>query len=322
MFKRKRVTESVEADLFPVLKKKKGPSKYCKHEGCNIFPSFGKKGGKREYCSKHGKERGMISFNVHKKCKQEGCNKYPAFGKKGRRAEYCITHKKSGMINISNKKCVICKKISAMYGKPNGSKTHCVGCKEDHMVYRGRSCKFCDALIKNYKYGDLCACCYQKKYPFKKVGKNAKTKELLTMEYLKNMNLKVDITFDKQLRSSVGGCVRKRPDAFIDMGSYVIVCEVDEHRHKGYSCENKRSMEILNGCGQRPMVMIRLNPDEYICNGISHPSCFGTDKTGLIRVKKKRMGEWKMRLKTFGDHVKYWVENKPKKEFTLIQIFY
>ena len=33
--------------------------------------------------------------------------------------------------------------------------------------------------------------------------------------------------------------------------------EIDENQHTNYSCENKRTMEIFNDLGRRPLVMIR-----------------------------------------------------------------
>ncbi len=63
-----------------------------------------------------------------------------------------------------------------------------------------------------------------------------------------------------------GGCSRRRPDLFFDIGSHIVIVEVDENKHDEYdcTCENKRPMEISQDLNHRHIVMIRFNPDWYI----------------------------------------------------------
>jgi hypothetical protein len=93
----------------------------------------------------------------------------------------------------------------------------------------------------------------------------------------------ITIVFDKIVE---GGCSRRRPDVRIDMGSHIIIVECDEDQHKGYSCENKRMMEIFQNCGNRPIVFIRFNPDSYTKNMIKY---FKTTGNGLVVNLRK---EW------------------------------
>lgn len=44
-------------------------------------------------------------------------------------------------------------------------------------------------------------------------------------------------------------CSKRRPDILIDLETHLIIIEVDENQHKGYSCENKRIMEISQDLG-------------------------------------------------------------------------
>ncbi len=64
-----------------------------------------------------------------------------------------------------------------------------------------------------------------------------------------------------------GGCSRRRPDLFLDMGSHVVIVELDENKHDEYdrTCENRRMMEISQDLNHRYIVMIRFNPDGYVC---------------------------------------------------------
>ncbi len=63
-----------------------------------------------------------------------------------------------------------------------------------------------------------------------------------------------------------GGCSRRRPDLFLDMGSHIVIVEVDENKHDEYdcTCENKRLMEISQDLNHRHTVMIRFNRDGYV----------------------------------------------------------
>ncbi len=51
------------------------------------------------------------------------------------------------------------------------------------------------------------------------------------------------------------------------MGSHVVIVEVDEDQHKTYycTCKNRRLMEISKDVSHRPVVMVRFNPDGYVC---------------------------------------------------------
>ncbi len=53
---------------------------------------------------------------------------------------------------------------------------------------------------------------------------------------------------------------------FLDMGSHVVIVEVDENKHDTYdrTCENRRMMEISQDLDHRHIVMIRFNHDRYI----------------------------------------------------------
>jgi hypothetical protein len=80
------------------------------------------------------------------------------------------------------------------------------------------------------------------------------------------------------------GCSLRRPDLLLDMGSHVIIVEVDENKHSTYdcSCENKRLMLISKDLHHRPIVFIRFNPDGYTGEdgSIKIRSCWRLNKKG------------------------------------------
>ncbi len=67
-------------------------------------------------------------------------------------------------------------------------------------------------------------------------------------------------------RKIEGGCSRRWPDLFLDMGSHIVIVEVDENKHDTYdrTCENRRLMEISQDLNHHCLVMIRFNPDGYV----------------------------------------------------------
>lgn len=126
------------------------------------------------------------------------------------------------------------------------------------------------------------------------------------------------IRFDRKID---GGCSRKKPDIFIDCLTHVIIGELDENEHNKYKeiCENKRIMELFQDAGNRPVVVLRLNPDSYYKDDEKYDSCFSYTKSGTICVDKK---EWEKRMKLFTWHLDSWLTHIPKKEVTIRKFFY
>ena len=91
----------------------------------------------------------------------------------------------------------------------------------------------------------------------------------------------------------------RRPDLLLDMGSHIIIVEIDENKHSGYdcSCENKRLMEISQDLQHRPIVFIRFNPDSYKNqDGVLIKSCWKLNKTGVITIITSKRSDWNTRL--------------------------
>ena len=132
------------------------------------------------------------------------------------------------------------------------------------------------------KYDWYCFDCYCATFPDKAIVRNHKTKENQIMFDLKKVypDIITDITVS-------GGCSRRRPDGLIQLEDYNIIIEIDENQHKasGYSCENKRLMEIFPDLGNSPLTVIRFNPDKYA----NEKSLFTiTKKTGLLRIRDQQ----------------------------------
>jgi hypothetical protein len=125
-----------------------------------------------------------------------------------------------------------------------------------------------------------------------------------------------DIVNNKQID---GGCSRKRPDGFLDLLTHSIIIEYDENQHVNYSCENKRMMEIFNDLGDRPVVFIRFNPDEYIDeHGDDIDGCFSFDDKNKLLVNSE---EWGIRLEMLINTITNAYQ-LPDKEITIYRLFY
>jgi hypothetical protein len=132
-----------------------------------------------------------------------------------------------------------------------------------------------------------------------------KLKEYLVAQYPEKT-----IVHDKRVE-----CHLYRPDFVFDMGSHVIVIELDENQHRSYdtSCDNKRLMSIFHGLGSRPMVTIRFNPDKY--DSVS--GCFKKDGQLLGQGK-----EWNLRTEKLKSRVDFWIDAQPDREITVEHLFF
>jgi hypothetical protein len=104
---------------------------------------------------------------------------------------------------------------------------------------------------------------------------------------------------------------------------YALIIECDEDQHKGYSCENKRTMQLLEDCGRVPIVLVRFNPGAYTDHaGVRHTTCFSFDKNGMPRVAPRKTDEWKQRLDTLLELARACKRTAPTKEVTIHHLFY
>ena len=219
----------------------------------------------------------------------------------------------------------------------NKRRIYCVDCGGSqiciHKINK-RLCKECDGRLlcntpfcetyKNPKkeYEGYCLRCFIHTHPDKPNARNYKTKEKTVVDEVIKSFPNFTWTADKRVQD---GCSRRRPDLFLDMGSHVIIVEIDENQHTSYdcSCENKRLMEISQDLGHRPVVFIRFNPDDYIDEtGTKKRSCFVADKTGIMKVAKSKQKEWSNRIDSLKSQIQYWSAHQTEKTVETIQLFF
>jgi hypothetical protein len=151
-------------------------------------------------------------------------------------------------------------------------------------------------------------------------SRNYKTKESATVDFIKQTYSDFHWVADKRVTD---GCSSRRPDLLLDLGSHIIIVEIDENKHSGYecSCENKRLMQLSQDLHHRPIVFIRFNPDAYKDEDGKHiSSCWKLSKLGVMSVSKKR--EWIMRLECLKSQITCWIENSTEKTVEIVELFY
>ena len=212
----------------------------------------------------------------------------------------------------------LCKECGGSGICPHGRQKHrCKDCGGSALC----KSEWCETT-KNPKYRGYCMYCFMHLFPDEKVARNYKTKETTVAHHVQERFPVIDWTCDKTIQ---GGCSRRRPDMLADLGSHIIIIEIDEHKHDEYECicENRRIMEISQDLGHRPVVFIRFNPDAYVnSEGVKVPSPWRQNSVGAITVMKSHQAAWGERLSALSDIIAYWMVHDPKKTVEVIELYY
>ena len=292
----------------------------------------------------HGKQKsrckecggsGICEHGKHKAyCKECGGSAYCEHGKQKARCKEC-----GGSAYCEHGKHKhICKECGggSAYCEHGKQKAQCKECSGSSICSHGKLkayCKECggSALCRsswctisaNPKYDNYCLRCFMYTFPDKPITRNYKTKETHIADHIKTKYSQFEWTTDKKVQD---GCSRRRPDLLLDMGYHVLIIEIDENQHTDYdcTCENKRTMELSQDVGHRPIVFIRFNPDDYMDGGNKITSCWGLTKQGICTVKKTKKIEWEERLNALSTQIDYWIDenNKTDKTVEIVQLFY
>jgi hypothetical protein len=165
-------------------------------------------------------------------------------------------------------------------------------------------------MSRNKTFRPYCFQCYCVLNPDIEIKFRYKTKEFLLAEALQEMNLNIDFIQDKRVE---GGCSRRRPDFLFDLFTHTIIIECDENGHNNYdtTCEIAKLNDTFTDLADRPMVLIRFNPDNY---KETDKSCFDKDAK-LIKT------EWNKRIKVLKKELVKAINTIPKELITIIKLF-
>lgn len=324
-----------------------------------LIPSFGMPGEKRSYCTKHKTDEminqrcvicieckkenayyndegltakyckdcskpGMISLNriFCISCKEKSAN----FNYKGQPARYCKSCVLPDMENVTCKKCPTCQKLIGVYNYP-GEKhgVYCNGCKLSNMIdVVSKLClnEWCGTRASKSKYKGYCTRCFIYKFPDENISRFYQVKEKYVTDIIKKEFAElIDIKFNKSIE---GGCSKRRPDVLMDLGSHIIIVEIDENQHRNYNitCDIARLNDIYTDLGDRPIVFIRFNPDQYYNeSGQYMKSCFKKHGNLDIPIIDDK-DIWDYRIKKLTDKIRYNIDNIPEEQIIEIYLFY
>lgn len=149
-------------------------------------------------------------------------------------------------------------------------------------------------------------------FPEKSKQKLVKVRENTVVEFLTQKFPEWDWVLDTRLATTFGGCCKRRPDALVDFGEWVLIVEVDENKHQGYSCEERRELEILETLG-RPVYFLRFNPD--------HKRAWKRTKSGVLTMNHPRT--WERMLFVLEENIRKLSTIKSMdKDLTRLELFY
>jgi hypothetical protein len=317
----------------------------CHECGGSRFCSHGKR---KSYCKECGGlglcEHGLKQYSC-KRCKGNGIcehNKYKTTCKECKGSQICPHDKvkyecktcggKNYCTHGKQKK--FCKECDGRGFCEHGKiKSICKTCGGNRVCPHGKTityckpcggtgcCKspWCDTIPSNRRYGGYCLICYIHDNPDKEITRNYKLKERAVADIIRTAFPDKTWIHDKRITD---GCSFRRPDLICDLGSHVIIIEIDEGQHTDYNtmCENKRIMELSRDIGHRPLVIIRFNPDSYTTDAGTIKGCWRINALGTCSITDKP--QWVQRTKRLIEETSYHIETIPTKTVTISNLYF
>lgn len=292
-------------------------------------PSFNIPGKAPDYCGECSKKyNGMVNVN-NKKCAHvlgsgKQCENNPLFnlpGKKG--GIYCSSHAPNGYIDAFHSKCIYkdgCTNAPSYNYKGQKELLYCSTHSLDGMIdVKHPLCKLCQLIYINESsnYDGMCVSCYSFTNPDEPVVRNFLVKEKFIVNYFKSTHPEYTWKYNKFINT----CAKYRPDLLLDIGSHVVIIEIDEHQHDAQNykdCDLKRSLDILSEIA-RPLIMLRINPDKYVSKD-------GTKHKPIFKIVKKQLvldtNVWNDRKLEIDKCFENCTTTKPTELFTQVNLFF
>jgi len=297
--------------------------KQCKScRDCNLNLNISNFRKNRKYysrkCNRCIKEQSKCKHNIQKRdCRECSpqffcniCLRYISG-----RCQKCYDKSRQCRHNKRKQKCYRCSPGNVC--KHENWKTMCIKCNGSalciHCKHTIGTKRYIESLDKKVR---CCAGCFYYYYPNDEIPRRYKLKqhyfnEKLIEEFGVNF-----FQYDKKIKC---GCSKRRPDWFIDCYKYSIIIELDEDQHKYESCDEKRMMELFQDLGNRPLVLIRINPDKYKGRTKKRKGCFDFDEKNILICNEKKFNK---RFNILVKMIKYYIDNEPEKEITMEKLFF
>jgi hypothetical protein len=182
-------------------------------------------------------------------------------------------------------------------------KQNCITCSPQIVC---TNCKI-NPKARKKEYQPYCFMCYCNLNPNLEIPFRYRSKENLLAEELKEYNF----INNKKINNGISS---RRPDFLLDCINHIIIIECDEHRHSRYQLneENNRINEIIKDLKDKPLILLRFNPD--VCKE-SKKKCFDKD---LKLIK----GEWNKRIKILKKEINIAINERPTELIIIKYLFY
>lgn len=216
----------------------------------------------------------------------------------------------------------------SLYCKPHGKIWYyCKLCGGSQICIHEKqreTCKYCDGsrvcrnckISQTNRYRPYCAPCYYHLNPDVPCTRNYLTKQRFLNDWLK-LEIDQPAVYDSKVQ---GGCSARRLDWRWECLTHTVGLENDENQHVSTQCEDKRTMEIFQDLGNRPLVLIRFNPDSYRDSENERiKGCFELDEKNKLEVVSD---EWERRTKALKPVLLRALTTIPGKEVTVKYLFY
>ncbi len=280
----------------------------CEIDDCNTQAAYGFDTKIR--CGKHKTSEMKIVYKTQI-CNEIECNKIGHFGFSGEKPSRCYSHKLDDMINLtsnvcSEEGCI----VLASYGYlDKKTKERCTAHRLENMVFLGLvMCSECNNVNMNPKYKPYCYQCFARLNPDSERVIEYKTKEnAFTSPLKEKFN---NAILDKKIE---GSNENFRPDFLLKLETHSIIVEIDERQHvkKDYNeyLEKIRLESFKSSLGDKLLIVIRLNPDNYRINNKKDLiyGCFKYNKDTLRLERKEDEFQKRLQclLKTVENYVCY-----------------
>ncbi|KAG5192585.1 hypothetical protein JKP88DRAFT_250739 [Tribonema minus] len=289
--------------------RKCGGSAYCEHgtrkRDCRLGcggGSFCEHNKRKEECAACGGSQSCLHGKLKKMCREPGCGG-SAYCSCGIRKQMCPEHGGSGLCvhKINKRMCYECGTADTCESEacmfyPYKERTIA------HKTFEGRRlCYRCEGILNPNA-----------------LRKFKVRREHIFTEYVLDQLPEINEYLVCTDKAITDGCSQHRPDIMFDMLTHIIDVEFDENGHSSKTkypevCQNKRTMSVFESMANRPMYILRINPD-------------GVRK--LYDGKVSALGEpvWAPSIhfgnvmKDFCDQLKIMMTKIPDKEIKVVKI--
>lgn len=212
--------------------------------------------------------------------------------------------------------CAECKGSSIC--KHNRRRSMCAECEGSGICRT----PLCTSYHKGPAYKYRCYPCAVRAYPHEDFPRKRqfRVKERVVVDAIKARFPVYDWSHDRRVPD---GCSGLRPDLLLQMGSHVLIVEVDENAHRTTApqCEIARLNEISSELNFQPVAVLRFNPDAYTDrDGVRHASCFRLNKLGFQVVRDQAVFE--QRLARLFARIEHHVGAVPAEMLVVEHLFY